>query len=100
MNDTDDDQFVDSTGICEVSITDVNDTEHFYWVKIADLNCGLDYEDAAIAAALAFHKRTVGTDMAMDEEFGEKSFVYEPFSRLPREFTWVDISTIKDQGAS
>lgn len=94
MSSSDDEQFVGSDGVCEVVITDVNDNEYVYWVKIDDLDNQDDVEDEAIAAAVAFHKVTVGSEVAIDEDDVEQAYACEPFSRLPKEFKWVDMSTI------
>lgn len=99
MDDADDLEFVDSAGVYEVLITDVSHEEHIYWVRICDLDREVDVEDASIAAALAFHKTTIGTDAAVNEDGCEHAYAYEPFSRTAGEFKWVDISVIKDQDA-
>ena len=100
MSNADDLEFVDSTGVYEVMITDVSYEEHIYWVKICDLDREVDVEDASIAAALAFHKTIIGTDAAVNEEGWEQASAYEPVSRTAGEFKWVDISVIKDQDGS
>jgi hypothetical protein len=88
-------QFEVSDGICEVIITDVTENEYVYWVKITDLNDKEDFEDEAIRSAVVFHKSTVGTDVAIDDEGVEQALASEAFSRLADEFTWVDLSSIK-----
>lgn len=96
----DDQQFADSSGVCEVIVTDVNNDEYVYWVKNEDLDNQDDVEDESIAAAVAFHKSTVGSEVAIDENDVEQAYACEPFSRLPGEFTWVDMSTINRPSSS
>jgi len=84
-----------SEGILEISITDVQKKEYVYWINIADLDGDGDVEDEAISAGVAFHKHTVKTELDVDEEGNAQVFAFEPFSRLPDEFTWVDVSVIK-----
>jgi len=87
-------QFEVSDGFCEVIITDVTENEFVYWVKITDLNDKEDFEDEAIRSAVVFHKSTVGTNVAIDDEGVQQALASEAFSRLADEFTWVDLSSI------
>ena len=95
MSNNKDLQFEVSDGFCEVIITDVTENEYVYWVKITDLNDKEDFEDEAIRSAVVFHKSTVGTDVAIDDEGVQQALASEAFSRLADEFTWVDLSSIK-----
>ena len=87
----DDDNFVNSDGVCEVIVVDVTLREYVYWVRTEGFSDADSPEDEAIAVAIAYHQIHVGTEIHIDADEIEQAFgVYPPLSRLEGEFTWID----------
>ena len=81
-------------GVLEVVLTDVDGTEHVYWVMFSDCPEAEDETDWAIAQARRFHGQQ-GLPSVPEDEFTDDgeletyAFASEPFSREPGEYTLV-----------
>jgi hypothetical protein len=92
--DSEDSEFVDSSGAIEVALRDEEGDEFIYWVKLDSLPIGEDEIDWAINEATNFHIKNHGTNPATSLNDNDLPVsAYEPFSRQANEFVWVQSTT-------